>query len=103
MPRNLTFDSRNSCCIPYDDPPPGLTAQLQRLVTEERPGPASAAGSRTAAPPAAARCCGRLAGLWRLVREVIAMRKILRPLAEALVFLAALILIALPGGGTDDL
>lgn len=38
MPRNLTFDSRNSCCIPYDNPPPGLAAQLQRLVTEERPG-----------------------------------------------------------------
>ena len=31
------------------------------------------------------------------------MRKILRPLAEALVFLAALILIALPGGVNDDL
>lgn len=31
------------------------------------------------------------------------MRKILWPLAEALVFLAALILIALPGGGNDDL
>lgn len=38
MPRNLTFDSRNSCCIPYDSPPPGLAAQLQRLVAEERPG-----------------------------------------------------------------
>ena len=31
------------------------------------------------------------------------MRKKLRPLAEALVFLAALILIALPGGENDDL
>ena len=31
------------------------------------------------------------------------MRKILRPLAEALVFLAALILIALPGGDADDI
>ena len=31
------------------------------------------------------------------------MRKILLPLAETLVFLAALILIALPGGGNDDL
>ena len=38
MPRNLTFDSRNSCCIPYDNPPPGLAAQLQRLAAEERPG-----------------------------------------------------------------
>ena len=31
------------------------------------------------------------------------MRKILRPLAVALVFLAALIPIVLPGGGNDDL
>lgn len=38
MPRNLTFDNENSRCIPYDSPPPGLTAQLHRLVTEERPG-----------------------------------------------------------------
>lgn len=31
------------------------------------------------------------------------MHKRFRALAEALVFLAALILIALPGGGNDDL
>lgn len=36
--RNLTFDNENSRCIPYDDPPPGLAAQLQRLAIEERPG-----------------------------------------------------------------
>ena len=35
MPRNLTFDNKNSRCIPYDNPPPGLAAQLQRLVARE--------------------------------------------------------------------
>lgn len=38
MPKNLTYDNRNACCVPYDSPPSGLAAQLQRLVTEERPG-----------------------------------------------------------------
>lgn len=38
MPRNLRFDARRGCSVPYDKPEPGLTAQLQRLVTEERPG-----------------------------------------------------------------
>ena len=36
--KNLTYDNENARCVPYDSPPPGLTAQLQRLVTEERPG-----------------------------------------------------------------
>lgn len=35
MPRNLTFDNKNSRCIPYDNPPAGLAAQLQRLVARE--------------------------------------------------------------------
>ena len=38
MPQNLTYDNARACCVPYDSPPPGLAAQLQRLVTEERPG-----------------------------------------------------------------
>lgn len=38
MPKNLTYDNDRACCVPYDSPPPGLAAQLQRLVTEERPG-----------------------------------------------------------------
>lgn len=38
MPRNLRFDARRGCSVPYDSPTPGLTRQLQRLVTEERPG-----------------------------------------------------------------
>ena len=35
---NLTYDNRNACCVPYESPAPGLAAQLQRLVAEERPG-----------------------------------------------------------------
>ena len=31
MPKNLRYDNRNACCVPYDSPPPGLLA-------EERPG-----------------------------------------------------------------
>lgn len=38
MPKNLYYDNRAACCVPYDSTPPGLAAQLQRLVTEERPG-----------------------------------------------------------------
>ncbi len=38
MPKNLRYDNRNACCVPYESPPTGLTAQLQRLTTEERPG-----------------------------------------------------------------
>lgn len=36
--QNPTYDNEAACCIHYDSQPPGLTAQLQRLVTEERPG-----------------------------------------------------------------
>ena len=46
MPKNLYYDNRNACCVPYDSPPPGLTAQLQRLVMEERPGACVGCGFR---------------------------------------------------------
>ena len=36
--KNLRYDNVNACCVPYDSPPPGLAAQLRRLVTEARPG-----------------------------------------------------------------
>ena len=36
--KNLKFDARRGTSVPYDSPTPGLTRQLQRLVTEERPG-----------------------------------------------------------------
>lgn len=38
MTKNLTYDNDQACCVPYDSPPPGLAAQLQRLATEGRPG-----------------------------------------------------------------
>ena len=38
MPKNLTYDNAEACCVPYDSPPAGMAAQLQRLATEERPG-----------------------------------------------------------------
>ena len=36
--KNLSYDNANARCVPYDSPPLGLAAQLQRLATEERPG-----------------------------------------------------------------
>lgn len=36
--KNLNYDNENARCVPYDNPPPGNARQLQRLVTEERPG-----------------------------------------------------------------
>ena len=38
MPKNLRFDARRGTSVPYDIPTLDLTRQLQRLVTEERPG-----------------------------------------------------------------
>lgn len=38
MPKNLRFDARRGTSVPDDSPTPDLTRQLQRLVTEERPG-----------------------------------------------------------------
>lgn len=37
MPKNLTYDNYNACCVPYDSPTPDLTRQLQRLAIERRP------------------------------------------------------------------
>ena len=36
--KNLRFDPYRGTNVPYDSPTPVLTRQLQRLVTEERPG-----------------------------------------------------------------
>ena len=38
MPKNLRFDARRGTSVPYYSRTPDLTRQLQRLVTEERPG-----------------------------------------------------------------
>lgn len=35
---DLRFNARRGTSVPYDSPTPNLTRQLQRLVTEERPG-----------------------------------------------------------------
>ena len=37
IPKNLRYDNRNACCVPYDSPPPGLVIQLHRLAVENRP------------------------------------------------------------------
>lgn len=64
MPKNLTYDNARACCVPYDSPPPGLTAQLQRLVTEERPGACLGCGFENAC---AARGCAVLRTVSRMV------------------------------------
>lgn len=28
MPKNLRYNNRNACCVPYDSPPRGLLDQL---------------------------------------------------------------------------
>ena len=38
MPKNLTYDNAQACCVAYDPPPPGTARQLQRLAAEGRPG-----------------------------------------------------------------
>ena len=64
MPQNLTYDNARACCVPYDSPPPGLAAQLQRLVTEERPGACLGCGVENAC---AARGCAVLRTVSRMV------------------------------------
>jgi len=32
MPKNLTYDNAQACCVAYDPPPPGTARQLQRLA-----------------------------------------------------------------------
>lgn len=64
MPQNLTYDNARACCVPYDSPPHGLAAQLQRLVTEERPGACLGCGFENAC---AARGCAVLRTVSRMV------------------------------------
>ena len=64
MPKNLTYDNARACCVPYDSPPPGLAAQLRRLVTEERPGACLGCGFENAC---AARGCAVLRTVSRMV------------------------------------
>ena len=64
MPKNLRFDARRGTSVPYDSPPPDLTRQLQRLVTEERPGACLGCGFENAC---AARGCAVLRTVSRMV------------------------------------
>lgn len=64
--KNLTYDNENARCVPYDSPPPGLTAQLQRLVTEERPGACLGCGFENA-------CVSRGCAVLRTVSRMVAI------------------------------
>lgn len=64
--KNLRYDNVNACCIPYDSPPPGLTAQLQRLVTEERPGACLGCGFENV-------CVSRGCAVLRTVSRMVAI------------------------------
>lgn len=66
MPKNLRYDNRNACCVPYESPPTGLTAQLQRLITEERPGACVGCGFENA-------CAARGCALLRNVSKIVAL------------------------------
>lgn len=66
MPKSLTFDAANSCCVPYDPLPIGLTAQLQRLVDEERPGACIGCGFENS-------CATRGCAVLRSVSRVVAV------------------------------
>lgn len=65
MPKNLRYDNRNACCVPYDSPPPGTTRQLQRLTEEGRPGACLDCGFENA-------CAARGCALLRNVSQIIA-------------------------------
>lgn len=64
--KNLRFDARWGTSVPYDSPPPGLTAQLQRLVTEERPGACVGCGYENS-------CSTRGCALLRSVSRMVAI------------------------------
>lgn len=64
--KNLTYDNENARCVPYDSPPPGLTTQLQRLVTEERPGACLGCGFENA-------CASRGCAVLRTVSRMVAI------------------------------
>lgn len=65
--KKLTFDAANSYCVPYDPLPIGLTAQLQRLVGEERPDACTGCGFENSC---ATRGCAVLLSVIRVVAVV---------------------------------
>lgn len=64
MPKNLTYDNAQACCVAYDPPPPGTARQLQRLAAEGRPGACLGCGFENAC---AARGCALLSSVSKIV------------------------------------
>lgn len=67
MPKNLTYDNDQACCVPYDSPPPGTARQLQRLADEGRPGACLGCGFENAC---ASRGCAVLRTVSRMVATI---------------------------------
>ena len=67
MPKNLTYNNAQACCVPYDPPPPGMARQLQRLAAEGRPGACLGCGFENAC---AARGCALLRSVSRIVATI---------------------------------
>lgn len=66
MPKNLTYDNAQACCVAYDPPPPGTARQLQRLEAEGRPGACLGCGFENA-------CAARGCALLRSVSKIVAL------------------------------
>lgn len=66
MPKNLTYDNAQACCVAYDPPPPGTARQLQRLAAEGRPGACLGCGFENA-------CAARGCALLRSVSKIVAL------------------------------
>lgn len=66
MPKNLTYNNAQACCVPYDPPPPGMARQLQRLAAEGRPGACLGCGFENA-------CAARGCALLRSVSKIVAL------------------------------
>lgn len=66
MPKNLTYDNDQACCVPYDSPPPGTSRQLQRLAQEGRPAACLGCGFENA-------CAARGCALLRSVSQIVAV------------------------------
>lgn len=64
MPKNLTYDNAQACCVAYDPPPPGAARQLQRLAAEGRPGACLGCGFENA-------CAARGCALLRSVSKIV--------------------------------
>lgn len=65
MPKNLTYDNDQACCVPYDNPSPGTSRQLQRLAEEGRPGACLDCGFENA-------CASRGCAILRTVSRMVA-------------------------------